>query len=84
MQSAQNTIYLQPDCRDFRDHPWAGCGFIVSVSLTTAPGGFTLDSVCIGRYICIFICCVPGHKHLTLVDILALYGQRSVCYSKQF
>lgn len=36
MQSAQNTIYLQHDCRDFRDHPWACCGFIVSVSLTTA------------------------------------------------
>lgn len=35
MQSAQNSIYLQPDCWDFRDHPWAGCGFIVLVSLFT-------------------------------------------------
>lgn len=30
-----NSIYLQPDCRDFRDHPWAACGFIALVSVTT-------------------------------------------------
>lgn len=53
MQSAQNTIYLQPDCRDFRDHPWACCGFIVSVSLTTAL------LLCSG--FCIY--CVAGHRH---------------------
>lgn len=35
MQSAQNGIYLQPYCRDFWDHPWADCGLIVLVSLTT-------------------------------------------------
>lgn len=35
IQSAQNSIYLLPDCRDFWDCPWAGCAFIVLVSLTT-------------------------------------------------
>lgn len=29
-----NSIYLQLDCRDFRDHPWAACGFIALVSVT--------------------------------------------------
>lgn len=81
MQSAQNSIYLQPDCRDFRDHPWAGCGFIVSVSLTTV-----LLAVSKQRDHCLYssfaVYCLPGHKHINKsgqVDILALCGRQLLC-----
>lgn len=75
MQSAQNTIYLQPDCRDFRDHPWAGCGFIALVSLTTA-----LLAVWKQRDHCFYsgLYCVPGHKHPKKI---VYFGFDSCCWS---
>lgn len=45
MQSAQNTIYLVPDCGAFGDHPLTGCGFIGLVSLTTTLPNIPLSCV---------------------------------------
>lgn len=79
MQSAQNAIYSPPDCGDFRDHPWAGCGFIALVSPTTALSAIyesKRNLACAVASVCT-VCLVTNTLTAWGQDVIwALYGQQ--------
>lgn len=71
MESAQNSIYLQPDCRDFREHSQVGRGFIVLVSLSSA-----LRVVLLVH--CVLCRLAQKYEHKTMLTFSGRHGAASV------